>query len=136
MTLVQIIPIVAILCVLAFMLRIVSASNPNATSMIRGNWQFTAALSAAFLAFSILTIAQEGVAAVWQNHTQNFWGNQVWIDLIISLGIGWWVLLPKARSLGMNDALWVALIVASGGIGLLAMLARIQYLSQKTVVQS
>ncbi|KAL3926880.1 MAG: hypothetical protein SGARI_005474 [Bacillariaceae sp.] len=38
------------------------------------SWKFPAVVSAWFWGFSIYTIVQEGVTAVWYNHNQNFWG--------------------------------------------------------------
>lgn len=39
-----------------------------------GSATLAAALSLGFGAYSLLTIAREGVALVWENHTTNLWG--------------------------------------------------------------
>ncbi len=94
-------------------------------------WQAPAALSAVFLLFSLLTIAREGVAAVWWNHTQNLWGNQVWFDLLLAVAIGWTLILPRAREMGMRLPVWLLLVCATASIGMLAMLARLIYLERR-----
>ena len=52
------------------------------------NWRVAAATSAAFLAFTLFTIAKEGPVGFWDNHSRNAWGNQVWFDLLIGIGVG------------------------------------------------
>lgn len=91
-------------------------------------WIAPASLSAAFLLFSVSTIAKEGIAPVWINHTQNFWGNQVWFDLLIGLTVTWVLILPEAERLGMRRWPWLAAVLATANIALLAMLARVLYL--------
>jgi hypothetical protein len=97
----------------------------------KGDWRMTAALSAAFLAFSIVTVVQEGPTGFWDVHTISLWGNQVWFDLLLSVAIGWTLLLPRLRSQGMRALPWLALIVATASIGLLACLSRIQWLEAR-----
>lgn len=101
--------------------------------VIRGSqgWQFAALIWAAFLALSLYTVAAEGPFGFWPNHTQNAWGNQVWFDLLIAIAIGWTLLVPRARAVGMNLWLWLALTCATGCIGLLAMFARCRYLETR-----
>ena len=94
----------------------------------RHGWLFPALLSALFLAWSIATIMAEGLFGFWANHTSNLWGNQVWFDLLLAVGIGWYLIIPEAKSRGMRVAFWLFLIVCTGSIGFLAMLARLQYL--------
>jgi hypothetical protein len=95
-------------------------------------WAFAALVCAAFLAFSVYTIASEGLFGFWPNHTQNAWGNQVWFDLPIAIAIGWTLLLPRARTVGMNPWPWLAVTCATGCIGLLAMFARCRYLEARS----
>jgi len=95
-------------------------------------WRFAALVCAAFLAWSLYTVAAEGPLGFWPNHTQNAWGNQVWFDLLIAIAIGWTLLLPRARAVGMTIWPWLALICATGCIGLAAMFARCRYLETRT----
>ena len=78
--------------------------------------------------FSLLAVGIEGPVGFWTEHTRNLWGNQIWFDLLLSIGIGWFLIVPRARSVGMRLPLWLLLIVATGCIGFTAMLARLLYL--------
>jgi hypothetical protein len=64
------------------------------------------------------------------NHTSNLWGVQVWWDLLFSLGVAFFFVVPRARAQGMNLPLWTALVLATASIGLLAMIARLFWLEQ------
>jgi hypothetical protein len=124
MTLLQIIPILAAVAALAYVF--FTLSGP-----LRPVWPVPALLSAAFLTWTVVTIAREGLMSVWQNHTQNFWGNQVWFDLLLAVGIGWTLILPRARAQRMRLFPWLVLICATASIGTLAMLARVIYLEER-----
>jgi hypothetical protein len=88
------------------------------------------ALSAGFAAFTAVTIATEGVFPVVLNHTTNLWGVQVWWDLLFSLSVAFFFVLPRARAQGMNVGLWTLFVLATASIGLLAMIARLFWLEQ------
>lgn len=113
-----------LVCAVAAILTI--AARPGAP----GNAVLAGALSAGFAAFTVVTIAAEGVFPVILNHTSNLWGVQVWWDLLFSLGVATFLILPRARAAGMNLPLWVAFILLSASIGLLAMAARLFWLEQ------
>ncbi|MEY4056689.1 MAG: hypothetical protein RL519_2024 [Pseudomonadota bacterium] len=119
----QILPAVAVVLVVGAML--------GAAGGVTASWRFAAAVCALFTGWSLYTIAAEGPFGFWPNHSQNAWGNQVWLDLLIAIGIGWALLLPRARAVGMRPLPWLALIVCSGCIGLTAMLARCRYLEAR-----
>lgn len=95
-----------------------------------GNAVLAGALSAGFAAFSAVTIATEGLMPVVLNHTTNLWGVQVWYDLLFSLSVALFLILPRARAAGMSIAPWVIFILATASIGLLAMCARLFWLEQ------
>lgn len=95
-------------------------------------WSLPAALGLAFLAFSLVTIAAEGPLGFWANHSQDFWGNQVWLDLLLALGIALSLLVPQAREVGMRPLPWLLLVCMTGSIGVLAMYARLLYLRDRT----
>jgi hypothetical protein len=119
-----------LVCAVAAILMI--AARPGAP----GNAVVAGALSAGFAAFSAVTIAAEGVFPVILNHTSNLWGVQVWWDLLFSLGVATFLILPRARAVGMNLPLWVAFILATASIGLLAMAARLFWLEQASARES
>lgn len=90
-----------------------------------GSSLIAAMLSGAFAGFTAVTIASEGVILVWTNHTSNLWGVQVWWDLLFAIGIGLFLIAPRARAVGMNMPLWTLFVVSTASIGLLAMCARL-----------
>jgi hypothetical protein len=123
MSLYQILPLVA--AVMLVLAMAVAAQRQF------GSWVIPAGICALFLAWSLYTVAAEGPLGFWPNHTQTAWGNQVWFDLLIAVGISWALLMPRARAAGMRLLPWAALILCTGCIGLTAMLARCCYLEQR-----
>ena len=90
-------------------------------------WQVPALLCAAFFAYSLWPILTMGPLGFWNEHVRNLWGVQIWFDLLCAIGVGWALLAPRARAAGMVPWPWLALIAATGSIGLLAMAARVLY---------
>jgi len=101
---------------------------------IKYSWLFPSALSLLFLIFSIVTITGEGQMGFWVEHTRNMWGNQIWFDLLFAVGIGWFLILPEAKTRKMRLLPWLLLIFATGCFGFLAMVARLLYLREKSPV--
>jgi hypothetical protein len=91
-------------------------------------WMVPATLSLGFLLFSLHTVKTEGPLGFWTEHTRNRWGNQIWFDLLLGVGVSWFLIVPQAKAVKMRLPWWLALIVLTGGVGLLAMLARLLYL--------
>lgn len=100
----------------------------------RGVWLFPAGVSFIFLLYSIQTVASEGPLGFWTEHTGSLWGTQIWVDLLIAIGIGWFFVAPRAKAIGMRTLPWVAIILLTGCIGFLAMVARVFYLEEKQIV--
>lgn len=88
-------------------------------------------LFAGFAAFTGLTIAHEGVMTVIENHSVNFWGVQVWWDLLFAVGIALFFIAPRARAVGMSIWPWVIFVGLTASIGLLAMVARLFWLEKQ-----
>lgn len=95
-----------------------------------GSALVAASLAAGFAAFTAVTIAAEGIWPVIANHTTNLWGVQVWWDLLFSLSVAFFFVLPRARAQGMNLTLWTLFVVSTASIGLLAMVARLFWLER------
>ena len=127
MSLLELLPIAAIISVVPVALFLAAPGRKNAAH----DWIFPALLSALFLAWSIATIINEGFIGVWNNHTQSMWGNQVWFDLLIAISIGWGFIVGPARKLGMHVYRWLFLILCTGCIGFLAMIARFLFLQER-----
>ncbi len=122
-----VLPIVAVLLFIGAGLTVAARSSIGRT----GTWLVPAVLGGLFTAWSFYTVAAEGPLGFWPNHTANAWGNQVWFDLLLAIGIAWALLLPRSRTAGMRPLPWLVLIVCTGSIGLLAMLARCLFLESR-----
>ncbi|MEO0398829.1 MAG: hypothetical protein AAF224_05325 [Pseudomonadota bacterium] len=127
MPLIQLAPLIAIAALVVVALVIMTSSGkPRRQSSV-----FPAILSLLFLAWSVVTIIVEGPLGFWTEHTGDLWGNQIWFDLLIAIGIGWFFIVPPAKALGMRLPLWLVFIICTGCIGFLAMLSRFLYLREK-----
>lgn len=107
-----------------------------ADSLRKYLWLFPVALLFTFAAFSLYAVLTEGIFGFWAEHTRNTWGNQIWFDLLLAVGIGWGLAMPRARALGMRPLPWLLFIICTGSIGFLAMLARILYLENQSRTKS
>lgn len=99
---------------------------------MKHNWIVPALFSFLFLAFSIVSIIAEGPLGFWPEHTRNLWGNQIWFDLLLAACIGWFLIVPRAKALGMKLLPWGLIVLSSGCIGFTAMVARMLYLQERT----
>jgi hypothetical protein len=128
MTLFDILPLLAGLAVATFVLTLALRTRPLGPSA----WIGAAILSAAFAGWSLYAILTGGPFGFWVEHTRNAWGVQIWFDLLLAASCALMFMVPEARRLGMHPLPWVVLVLCSGAIGLLAMLARILYLKGRT----
>lgn len=94
-------------------------------------WMFSATLCVAFVAWTLYALANEGFIAIWQEISRSLWSNQIFIDLLLAVGIALAFLVPEARRLGMKPLPWVVATAATGCIALLAMHARVLFLRSR-----
>ena len=118
------------LLALAGLIVFLACAIPAGHSAIR-HWQIPALLAAAFFAYSLWPILTMGPLGFLPEHVRNLWGVQIWFDLLCAIGVGWALVAPRARAAGMVPWPWLALIAATGSIGLLAMLARVLYREER-----
>ncbi len=118
----QILPWVATAVLLAIILFKIFQKNKGSS------WVWPFLLSLAFFIYSAYTMSIEGPLGFWENHTRDFWGNQIWFDLLIGIATAFLGLLECVKAQKMNPVLWFLLILAGGSIGLLAMVSRLLYL--------
>ena len=128
MKLVEFLPWLVVVAIVIIMILIAI----NATPSSRHAWLAPAAFSALFFAWSLSAAIAEGPLGFWTEHTRNMWGNQIWFDLLLAVGIAWYLIVPRARSLGMPVLPWLLVIVCTGCIGFLALVARVLYLQENT----
>jgi hypothetical protein len=93
-----------------------------------GRWKMPAFLSLLFALFSAYTVATEGPLGFLEEHTRTLWSSQIWFDLLLGVAVALWWMVPPARKVGMRVTAWLALVVVTGNIGLLAMLSRLWWL--------
>ena len=93
-------------------------------------WWFPAVLSLLFAVFTLMAVVNEGMFSFWPEHVRNLWGNQIWFDLLLAVGIGWFLIVPRATAAGMHILPWLIVVICSGCIGFLAMLSRLLYLEE------
>ena len=127
MTLTELLPVVAAAGFIVF----ITTSTVRKTPFSRAGWILPAALSVGFFAFSLVTVINEGLFSFWAEHIDTFWGNQIWFDLLLAVGIGWSWLLPEARRVGLKPWPWLLAVCLTGCIALLAMYARVLYLREQ-----
>jgi len=99
----------------------------------KNSWIFPAILSLLFFSFSAVTIFSEGILGFYPEHTRTLWSSQIWFDLLIAAGIGWFLIVPRAKEQGMFLPIWGILILSTGSIGFTAMVARLQYLTARSI---
>lgn len=95
-------------------------------------WWVAALLAAAFAGWSTYAVLDGGPLGFWAEHHGNPWRTQIWMDLLLAVGVAWYLLQPRLRALGVNPLPWLALVVATGSIGLLAVLARLLHGESET----
>lgn len=83
------------------------------------------------VALTVLAMVEEGPTAFWPAHTGSLWGIQTWYDRLMSLTAAFFLLQNRARASGMKSEVWVILVIFTGSIGLLSMLAWTLYLERK-----
>ena len=94
------------------------------------SWGFPAALSLAFAGYSLFAMRRDGALGFWPEHIDGLWGNQIWFDLLICASSAFFLAIPRLRVAGMRPLPWFIAIVATGGIGVLAMIARLMLLER------
>ncbi len=102
----------------------------NETKQSKRLWLIPCVVSVLFLGFSLHAVVNEGPMGFWSEHIRNYWGNQIWFDLLLAASIGWTLILPEAKERKMKVGFWLILIACSGSIGFTAMLARLLYLRE------
>ena len=91
----------------------------------RRRWMIPAVIGALFIAFSAVTLAEDGLLPFWTNHTANYAGNQVWFDLLSAVAIAFFLIAPRARAVGMPIWPWAVAVIATACVALAPMLAQL-----------
>lgn len=94
-------------------------------------WLVPAAVLVPFTALTVLAITTEGIGGFWPALMGSYWGVQVWFDRLLSVTAAFFLLQNRARAVGMKSEVWVIIVIFTGSIGLLLMLAQTVYLERK-----
>jgi hypothetical protein len=122
-----------IIALLAAGLCMVSTALFAASKYPAGGWRWPFAFMVFFGCFSLYAGFIEGSMGFWPIHAASgLWGNQVWFDLLIAASVSFFFFVPRARKQNMNPWPWLALILLTGSIGILAAISRLLYLESKS----
>ena len=99
-------------------------------------WFLPLAAAVMFFLWSLHALAEGGIRGVWAEHVRNAWGNQIWFDLLMAVGLAWVLLLPRIKRVGMRPLPWLLAVAATGCVGLYLMLARCLFLESRRAKQA
>ena len=87
-------------------------------------WLVPAAAVVPLAGWTLYALVKEGTAAFWPVPAGSVWGIQIWYDRLMSVTAAFFLLQNRARAAGMKSEIWVLLVIFTGSLGLLTMLAR------------
>ena len=94
-------------------------------------WLVPLAAFVSLAGWTLAALAIEGPANLLPVYTASHWGLQAWCDRLVCASIAFFLMQNRARSAGMKSETWVILVIFTGGLALLAMLARMLYLERR-----
>lgn len=94
-------------------------------------WLVPAAVVVPFTLWTVLAIIEEGLFGFWPVVMGSYWGVQIWFDRLMSVTAAFFLLQNRARAVGMKSEVWVIIVIFTGSIGLLLMLAQTVRLERK-----
>jgi hypothetical protein len=94
-------------------------------------WLVPVAAFVPLAAWTTYAILNEGLSAFWPIYTNSLWGVQLWCDRVVTVTVAFYLLQNRARAAGMKSEVWVLLVIFTGSLGLLPMLAQMLYLERK-----
>ncbi len=97
-------------------------------------WLIPVLVVVPFAVWTGLVIAEEGLLSFFPMLMGSDWGLQIWFDRLLTVTAAFFLLQNRARAVGMKSEIWVLVVIFTGSIGLLLMLARTIYLEHKTAV--
>lgn len=83
-----------------------------------GSWKVPAVIAILFLSWSLFAVISAGPFGFWIESSRNVWGNQIWFDLLMAIGLALAFLVPEARRVGVQPLPWVVMTVLTGSLGL------------------
>lgn len=117
--------------VAAFAMLVITQTRDRVAAPV---WLIPAALVVPFAVLTSLAISEAGLFGFVPVLMESGWGLQLWFDRLISVTVAFFLLQNRARAAGMKSEIWVLVVIFTGSIGLLAMLARTLHLERKAAV--
>ncbi len=93
-------------------------------------WLVPAVLAVPLTAWAAVAFLQEGPFGFIEAQTGSLWGMLTWLNLLMGLGVAFFLLQNRARAAGMKSEVWVLMVAFTAGLGLLVMLARMLYIER------
>ena len=97
-------------------------------------WLIPVLVVVPFAVWTGFVVAEEGLLGFFPIIMGSDWGLQIWFDRLMIVTAAFFLLQNRARAVGMKSEIWVLVVIFTGSIGLLLMLARTIYLEHKTAV--
>lgn len=97
-------------------------------------WLVPVVVVVPFAAWTGLAIVEQGLFDYLPTLLGSDWGLQLWFDRLMSVTAAFYLLQNRARAAGMKSEVWVIVVIFTGSIGLLLMLARTLYRERKADV--
>ena len=97
-------------------------------------WLVPAVAVVPLAAWTGFAAAEEGPLGFWTMLMGSSWGLQVWLDRLMTLTAAFYLLQNRARAAGMRSEVWVIVVIFTGSIGMLLMLAQTAYLERRIAV--
>jgi hypothetical protein len=94
-------------------------------------WIVPAAFAAVAAGWTVLAVVTQGADALWPLLAGSPWGIQLWYDRLFAVTAAFFLLQNRARAVGMKSEVWVLMVIFTGSIGLLLMLARTLYIERR-----
>lgn len=94
-------------------------------------WLVPALAVVPLAAWTLYAFLAEGPSAFWPVPSGSVWGMQIWYDRLMSVTAAFFLLQNRARAAGMKSEVWVLLVIFTGSLGLLTMLARTLQLERR-----
>jgi len=94
---------------------------------ILSRWWLPVLPMAAFAGWTTYAVLDGGPLGFWSEHVGTPWETQIWMDLLLMAGVAWFVLQPRLRQRGIRPWPWLVVVLATGSVGMLALLSRLLY---------
>jgi hypothetical protein len=90
-------------------------------------WLVPAVILVPFAGLAVFALRSQGLPALWETYTGSWWGLLAWFDRLVGVAVAFFLIQNRARAAGLKSEVWVLLVICTGSLGLLLMLAMTLY---------